>query len=349
MSTEVTIAGRRIGRGQPPLIVAELSGNHNGSLDRALALIDAAKEAGADAIKMQTYTADTITIDHPGAEFRIEGGPWDGRTLHDLYEEAHTPWEWHAAMFARARAHGMLAFSAPFDHTAVDFLETLDCPAYKIASFELIDLPLIRTAAATGKPLIMSTGMANRDEIGEAVAAARAGGCQDLVVLHCVSSYPAPDEDSNLLTMPDLARAFSVPAGLSDHTLGTAVAVAAIGLGAVLIEKHLTLARADGGPDSGFSLEPAEFAALARDCRAAHAALGRVHYDLKGSEAGNVQFRRSLYFVADLAAGETIGPQHVRSIRPGFGLAPKFIDTIVGRRLTRPVTRGSRVTWDAIE
>ncbi len=349
MSTEITIAGRRIGRAQPPLIVAELSGNHNGSLDRALALIDAAKEAGADAVKMQTYTADTITIDHPGPEFRIAGGPWNGRTLHDLYEEAHTPWEWHAAMFARARAHGMLVFSAPFDDTAVDFLETLDCPAYKIASFELVDLPLIRKAAATGKPLIMSTGMANRDEIGEAVTAARDAGCKELVVLHCVSSYPAPDEDSNLLTLPDLAQMFSVPAGLSDHTLGTAVAVAAIGLGAVVIEKHLTLARADGGPDSGFSLEPDEFAALARDCRSAHAALGRVHYDLKGSEAGNVQFRRSLYFVADLAAGDTIAARHVRSIRPGYGLAPKFLDEIVGRRVRRAVARGNPVTWDAIE
>lgn len=349
MSTEIAIAGRRVGPGEPPLIVAELSGNHNGSLERALALIDAARKAGADAVKMQTYTADTITIDHPGPEFRIAGGPWDGRTLHDLYEEAHTPWEWHAAMFARARAHGMLAFSAPFDDTAVDFLETLDCPAYKIASFELVDLPLIRKAAATGKPMIMSTGMANRDEIGEAIAAARDAGCRELVVLHCVSSYPAPDEDSNLLTLPDLATAFAVPAGLSDHTLGTAVAVTAIGLGAVLIEKHLTLARADGGPDSGFSLEPDEFAALARDCRAAYAALGRVHYDLKGSEAGNVQFRRSLYFVADLAAGETIAPHHVRSIRPGYGLAPKFLDEVLGRRLTCPVTRGTPVTWKAIE
>jgi N-acetylneuraminate synthase len=349
MSTEVTIAGRRVGHGQPPLIVAELSGNHNGSLDRALALIDAAKAAGADAVKMQTYTADTITLDHPGPEFRIAGGPWDGRTLHDLYEEAHTPWEWHAAMFARARAHGMLVFSAPFDDTAVDFLETLGCPAYKIASFELVDLPLIRKAAATGKPLIMSTGMANREEIGEAIAAARDAGCEELVVLHCISSYPAPDEDSNLLTLPDLAESFSVPAGLSDHTLGSAVAVAAIGLGAVLIEKHFTLARSDGGPDSGFSLEPDEFATLARDCRAAHAALGRVHYDLKGSEAGNIQFRRSLYFVADLAAGEIIAPHHVRSIRPGFGLPPKFLDKILGRRLTRAIMRGCPVTWDAIE
>jgi pseudaminic acid synthase len=349
MNTQITIAGRRVGRGEPPLIVAELSGNHNGSLDRAMALIDAAKEAGADAVKMQTYTADTITIDHPGAEFRIAGGPWDGRTLYGLYEEAHTPWAWHAAMFARARAHGMLVFSAPFDDTAVDFLETLACPAYKIASFELVDLPLIRKAASTGKPLILSTGMANLEEIGEAVGAARGAGCAELVVLHCVSSYPAPDEDTNLLTLPHLAEAFSVPAGLSDHTLGTAVAVAAIGLGAVLIEKHLTLARADGGPDSGFSLEPDEFAALARDCRAAYAALGRVHYDLKGSEAGNIQFRRSLYFVADLAAGDTIGPHHVRSIRPGYGLPPKFLDRILGRPSARPISRGTPVTWDAIE
>lgn len=349
MNAEITIAGRRIGGSQPPLIVAELSGNHNGSLDRALALIDAAKAAGADAVKLQTYTADTITLDHPGPEFRIAGGPWDGRSLYELYQEAHTPWDWHKAMFERARAHGLLIFSAPFDPTAVDFLETLDCPAYKIASFELVDLPLIRKAAATGKPLIMSTGMANLAEIEEAVAAAREAGGGELVLLHCISSYPAPDEDSNLLTLPDLKDSFSVPVGLSDHTLGTAVAVAAVALGACLVEKHMTLARSDGGPDSTFSMEPGEFAALTADCRAAHAALGRVHYDLKGSEAGNIQFRRSLYFVADLAAGDRIEARHVRSIRPGVGLPPKFLERVLGRQATRAVSRGTPVTWDVIE
>jgi pseudaminic acid synthase len=349
MTGEIEISGRRVGRGQPPLIVAELSGNHNASLERALQLVNAAKSAGADAVKLQTYTADTITIDHSSPEFRIAGGPWDGRTLYDLYRSAHTPWDWHPAIFTRARELDLIVFSAPFDDTAVDFLETLGCPAYKIASFELVDLPLIRRAARTGKPLIMSTGMANLAEIGEAVESARDAGCNELALLHCVSSYPAPEEDSNILTLPDLARNFAVPCGLSDHTLGTAVAVAAVALGASIIEKHLTLARADGGPDAGFSMEPSEFAALSRDCRSAYAALGRVYYDLKGSEAGNLQFRRSLYFVADLAPGEVILPEHVRSIRPGNGLPPKFLDQIVGRRVTRTVGRGTPVSWVLID
>jgi pseudaminic acid synthase len=342
------IAGRTIGRSYPPLIVAELSGNHNGTLQRALALVDAAKEAGADAIKLQTYTADTLTIDHTGPEFRISGGLWDGRTFYDLYRQAHTPWEWQKQLFERARALELLVFSSPFDGSAIDFLETLDCPAYKIASFEIVDLPLIRKAAATGKPLIISTGMANLDEISEAVTAARAGGCRDLALLHCISSYPAPAADSNLLTLPHLADAFSVPAGLSDHTTGTSVAVAAVALGACVIEKHMTLARSDGGPDAAFSLEPHEFRQLVLDCSTAYAALGRVHFDLKGSEAGNINFRRSLYFVADVNEGQLIGPEHVRSIRPGYGLPPKYFDQVVGRRVVRTVKFGTPVSWELL-
>lgn len=342
------IFGRTIGHNCSPLIVAELSGNHNGSLSRALEIIDAAKEAGADAVKLQTYTADTLTIDSELPHFRISGGLWDGRTLFDLYREAHTPWEWHEALFRRARERGLIVFSTPFDVTAVDFLETLDCPAYKIASFELIDLPLIQKAAATGKPLIMSTGLANFQEIEEAVATARQAGCRDLVLLHCISSYPAPADDSNLLTLPHLSEAFGVPAGLSDHTMGTSVAVAAVALGACIVEKHFTLARADGGPDAAFSLEPEEFGRLVADCGVAYKALGRVHYDVKGCEAGNVVFRRSLYFVRDLVEGEVIGPHHVRSIRPGYGLPPKELDRVLGTRAVRDIVRGTPVDWDLI-
>lgn len=335
-----------LGSIRPPLIVAELSGNHNGCIERAFALIDAAKQAGADAVKLQTYTADTLTIDHNSPEFVLSGGPWDGRTLHDLYQEASTPWDWHPALFARARELGLLAFSSPFDSTAVDFLESLDCPCYKIASFEIVDLPLIRKAASTGKPLIMSTGIANLGEIQEAVDAARAGGCTDLVLLHCISSYPAKAEDSNLLTLPNLRETFGVPVGLSDHTPGTAVAVSSIALGACLVEKHMTLARADGGPDATFSLEPTEFNALARDCRDAYVALGRVHYDSKGCEAASATVRRSLYFVTDIDEGETITTKHVRSIRPGFGIGPKYLDYVIGSRATTNVTRGTPVSWN---
>jgi N-acetylneuraminate synthase len=330
-------------------MVAELSGNHNGSLARALELVDAAAATGAQAIKLQTYTADTLTIDHDGPGFRIEGGLWHGRTLHDLYREAHTPWEWHAAIFARARQHGLLVFSSPFDATAIDFLESLDCPAYKIASFEMVDLPLIRRAAATGKPLIMSTGLANLAEIEEAVAAAKGAGCEALILLHCISSYPAPAADSNLRTMPHLGQTFGVPVGLSDHTHGSAVAIAAVALGACLIEKHFTLARADGGPDGAFSLEPDEFKALVSGCADAYAAMGCVHYDLKGCETGNIVFRRSLYFVENMAPGEVITPRHVRSIRPGHGLAPKHYEDVVGRTTAGAVARGTPVAWELLQ
>lgn len=343
------IAGRPIGPDHPPYIVAELSGNHNGDLDRALTLIEMARDAGADAVKLQTYTADTITIDHDSPEFRITGGLWDGRSLHELYDEAHTPWAWHQALFDKARDVGITIFSAPFDGTAVDFLETLNVPAYKIASFEAVDLPLIARVAATGKPMIISTGMANRDEIGEAVTAARDAGCKDIVLLHCVSGYPAPPGDSNLRTIADIAERFDAVVGLSDHTLGTAVSVAAVSLGATLIEKHVTLSRADGGPDSSFSLEPDELALLVSSCRDAWEALGTVDYERKESEAGNAIFRRSLYVVEDIAAGEIITDAHVRSIRPGFGLAPKHLPQILGRRAKTDIVRGTAVSWDLVE
>jgi pseudaminic acid synthase len=345
MSKESADTPFSIGLVRPPLIVAELSGNHNGSIERAFALIEAAKQAGADAVKLQTYTADTLTIDHKSPDFVLSGGPWDGRTLYDLYQEASTPWDWHAALFARARELGLIAFSTPFDATAVDFLENLNCPFYKIASFEIIDLPLIRKAASTGKPLIMSTGIANLGEIQEAVDAARSAGCRDLILLHCISSYPARAEDSNLLTLPNLRETFGVPVGLSDHTPGTAVSVASIALGACLIEKHITLARADGGPDATFSLEPAEFSVLAKDCRDAYSALGRVHYDSKGCEAASATVRRSLYFVTDIDEGEVITTKHVRSIRPGFGIGPKYLDDVIGSRTTAKITRGTPVSW----
>ena len=345
MKASFPIAGRMVGAGCPPLVVAELSGNHNGQIDRGLALIDAASQAGAHAIKLQTYTADTITIDHDGPGFRLSGGPWDGRTLHDLYGEASTPWEWHEALFARARELDMVVFSSPFDHTAVDFLETLNCPAYKIASFELVDLPLIRKAAATGKPLVMSTGMADLQEIADAVAAAREAGCDELMLLHCVSAYPAAISDTNLLTMPRLGEMFGVPVGLSDHTHGEVVSVAAVALGAALIEKHFTLARSDGGPDSTFSLEPQEFESLVRGCTAAYSALGSVRHGPKVAETDNRTLRRSLYFVADIAAGDVIGPQHVRSIRPGYGLEPKHFDAVIGQRARMDCRRGTPVDW----
>lgn len=331
--------------GQRPFLIAELSGNHNGDIDRARRMIDAARDAGADAVKLQTYTADTITMDVDRPEFRLEGGLWAGRSLYELYQEAHTPWEWHPALFAHARDAGIPIFSSPFDPTAIDFLESLDAPAYKIASFELIDLPLIAKAARTGKPLIMSTGMAGLGEMADAVAAARDAGNDNIALLHCVSGYPTPVEDCDLRTIPHMAAAFGLPVGLSDHTMGVAVPVAAVALGAVIIEKHFTLARADGGPDSAFSLEPAEFKAMAEACRIAHAALGDISYALKPSEAGGRTFRRSLYVARDVAAGTVLTDAHVRSIRPGLGLAPRHLPDVLGRVAARDLSRGEPLDW----
>ncbi len=338
----VDIAGRRIGPGQPPYLVAELSGNHKGELARALALVDAAAAAGADAVKLQTYTADTITIDHDGPGFLIEDGPWAGRCLHELYGEAHTPWDWHPALFARAAGHGLACFSSPFDETAVAYLEGLGSPAFKIASFEAVDLPLIRRAAASGRPLVISTGLAAGTEIAEALAAAAPA---PVILLHCVSAYPAPASEMRLASIPALAARFGVPVGLSDHSLGIAAAVAAVALGACFVEKHLTLARADGGPDAGFSLEPAEFAAMAAACREAHAAIGEPGEARPPSEGANRQFRRSLYAVADIAAGELLTPANVRSIRPGFGLPPRHLPEILGRRAAVAIARGTPLDW----
>lgn len=344
----ITIDGRRIGPNHPPYVICELSGNHNGSLDRALAMVDAAAATGCAAIKLQTYTADTLTIASDKPDFRIKGGLWDGRTLHELYQEAHTPFEWHAALFKRAREKGVTVFSTPFDESAVDLLEELNAPAYKIASFEAIDLELIAYVAKRGKPMIISTGLSNLGEIGEAVRTARENGCEQLALLHCVSAYPAPIEDANVRTIPHLSQAFGVVSGLSDHTPGTAAAVAAIAIGGSIIEKHFTLARADGGPDAAFSMEPAEFTTLVRDCEAAWRALGNVHYDVEGSEKSNLVFRRSLYVVAPIKAGEKLDRKNVRCIRPGYGLAPKHLNEVLGRAASRDIERGEALGWDMI-
>jgi N-acetylneuraminate synthase len=346
--TEITIAGRAIGPGHPPYVIAELSANHNGKLDQALRIIDAAQAAGADAVKIQTYLPDTITLKSDAPEFRITDGLWAGHTLYDLYDWAHTPWEWHAALFAHAAKRGITLFSSPFDLTAVDLLEGLGAPAYKIASFEAVDLPLIRYVAAKGKPMIISTGMADFAEITEAVAAARAGGCRELALLHCVSGYPAPASDYNLATLADMAAKLDLPVGLSDHTLDNTTAIASVALGAGIIEKHMTLDRAGGGPDDSFSLEPAEFAALCRGARSAWAAIGQVDYGRKSSEQTNVKFRRSLYAVRDIAEGEALSADNIRSIRPGFGLAPREYDTVIGRRARIAITRGTALSWDLL-
>jgi N-acetylneuraminate synthase len=338
-----------IGRDHPPYIIAELSANHNGSLETACKVIDEAVKAGADAVKLQTYTADTITLDHDGPEFQIKGGLWDGRTLYDLYQQAYTPWEWHETLFAHARKRGITIFSSPFDATAADLLDELGAPAFKIASFEAIDLPLIRYVAGKGKPMIISTGMANLEEIGEAVQAARDGGCEELVLLHCVSGYPAPAQDYKLATMVDMEKRFGVPVGLSDHTLNNVSAIAAVALGATVIEKHFTLDRNGGGPDDSFSLEPADLEQLCRDSRIAWEAVGAVDYGLKSSERANTVFRRSLYAIQDIPAGSVITPAHVRSIRPGYGLAPKHLDSVIGARARQDISRGQAIQWDMID
>lgn len=344
----VNIAGRLIGNDAPPYVIAELSANHNGNIEQAFKIIAAAKAAGADAVKLQTYTPDTITLNCDKPEFQIQGGLWHGRTLYDLYAEAHTPWDWHKPLFDFARKENITIFSSPFDSTAVDLLEDLNAPAYKIASFELIDLPLIRYVAQTKKPMIMSTGMANAEEIAEAIDTARAHGCTDLVVLHCVSAYPAKASEYNLRTLVDMQQRFGELVGLSDHTLDNTTAIASVALGACVIEKHFTLDRSGGGPDDSFSLEPQELRALCEGTKTAWQALGRASYERQAGEVGNIQFRRSLYFVENLSAGDTILPQHIRSVRPGFGLSPKYLDQILGKVTARAIEQNSPVTWDDI-
>ncbi|GAB1689119.1 pseudaminic acid synthase [Krasilnikovia sp. M28-CT-15] len=344
------VNGVEIGPGHRPYVVAEMSGNHNGSLDTALQLVDAVADAGAHAIKLQTYTADTMTVDVPDERFRVSTGHdlWSGEYLYQLFQRAHTPWEWHEAIFERARGHGLTAFSSPFDATAVELLEKLDAPLYKIASSEITDLPLIRLVAGTGKPVIISTGMAGVAEIGAAVDAARGAGCTELVVLSCTASYPAPPQETNLRRIPVLAETFGVPVGLSDHTLGIGVPVASVALGACLIEKHVTLDRGDGGVDSAFSLEPLEVAALVTESERAWQALGTTRIGPTEAERESLRFRRSLYVVADVRAGDALTEANVRSIRPTGGLAPDAIGTVLGRTFRRDAAKGTPLTWELI-
>jgi len=345
----VTIEGVKIGPAHPPYIIAELSANHNGSLDRALETIDEAKRCGASAIKLQTYTADTMTIDCDRPEFLIKGGPWDGFKLYNLYKWAETPFEWHKAMFDHAKKIGITVFSTPFDETAVDLLEELGAPAYKISSFEITDLPLIEYVARTGKPMIMSTGMATEQEIEEAVKTARNAGCEELVLLHCISSYPAPIEQANVAQLIELGARFGTIPGLSDHTLGTTASVAATALGACLIEKHFILSRSDGGPDSGFSLEPEELRRLCEDTHDAWAAVGKPGYTRQEAEQPNKIFRRSIYFMRDMKAGEVVSGADIRRIRPSIGIEPKYFNTIIGKTLKVDVRRGTPTAWDQFD
>ncbi|MGL5949291.1 MAG: pseudaminic acid synthase [Aeromonas sp.] len=337
----MTINGRKIGPDFQPYIIAELSANHNGDINRAFAIMAAAKAAGADAIKLQTYTPDTITLDCDHEEFQIHGGLWDGQSLYQLYQSAYMPWEWHEPLFTKAKELNLTIFSSPFDFSAIDLLESLNAPAYKIASFELVDLPLIARAAQTGKPLIMSTGMADANEIQDAIDTARQHGCQELIVLHCVSGYPTPAEQYNLRTMVDMAQRFNVITGLSDHTIENATAVAAVALGACVIEKHVTLDRNGGGADDSFSLEPRELTALCNDAKTAWSALGGMIYERTDAEKGNVKFRRSLYAVRDIKEGEFFTHFNVKSIRPGFGLAPKLLNDIIGQQALENIPRAT--------
>ena len=350
MTETVKIAGRSIGRTHPPFIIAEMSGNHNQSLERALEIVEAAVRAGAHALKIQTYTPDTMTLDLNEGEFHISDANslWAGKSLYKLYAEAYTPWEWHKPIFDRARDMGIIPFSTPFDESAIDFLETLEVPCYKIASFENTDLPLIRRVAATGKPLILSTGMASIEELDEAVRAAREGGCTDLVLLKCTSAYPAPPEDTNILTIPRLRELFGCEVGLSDHTMGVGVAVGSVALGATVIEKHFTLARADGGVDSAFSMEPVEMAQLVVETQRAWQALGKVNFGATFAEEKNRAFRRSIYASKDIAEGQLLTHDNIRVIRPGFGLPPKYLESIIGRRATQSIKRGTPISWALI-
>jgi pseudaminic acid synthase len=348
-ASSIKIGKRQVGAGHPAYLVAEMSANHGQSFDRAVQIVKAAKEAGADAIKLQTYTPDTLTIDSHNEWFQIgKGTIWEGRNLYELYGEACTPWAWQPKLKAMADELGMDCFSTPFDPKAVDFLEQMDVPAHKIASFELVDLALLRKVASTGQPVIMSTGMATLAEIDEAVRTLRGAGCTQLALLKCTSAYPSPAEEMNLRTIPHLAEAFGVPAGLSDHTMGIAVPVAAVALGACIIEKHLTLRRADGGPDAAFSLEPMEFKAMVEAVRVAERALGRVHYEASEEEQSSRAFRRSLFVVKDMKAGEEFTQANVRSIRPGYGIAPKHLLQVLGCQASRDISRGTPLSWDQI-
>ena len=337
--------------GQKPFIIAEMSGNHNQSLERALAIVDAAAAAGVDAIKIQTYTADTMTLDIDTGEFFIadKDSLWKGESLYHLYEKAHTPWEWHKPIFDRCKEHGIMGFSTPFDDTSVDFLEELDVPCYKIASFENVDLPLIRKVARTGKPIIASTGMTTVSELADLVQTARDNGCADLTLLKCTSSYPSSPEGTNLRTIPHMRELFGCDVGLSDHTLGIGVGVASVALGATVIEKHFTLSRADGGVDAAFSLEPDEMAQLVRECRAAALAMGEVRYEMAEQEKKSLQFRRSLYIAEDMRAGDVLTEKNLRRIRPGHGLSPKHYDALLGRQVKCDVKRGTPVSWALVE
>jgi pseudaminic acid synthase len=346
----IRIGDAWVGTGYPPFVIAELSGNHNGSLDRAIKLVEAAADAGAHAVKLQTYTADTLTIDVNSGHFLVAGkdSPWAGRSLHDLYQQAHTPWDWHEPIMRRARQLGMVVFSSPFDETAVDFLARLDVPAFKIASFENVHLPLIRKAASQGKPMIISTGLASVGEIDDAVTTARAAGCKELVLLKCTSTYPASPENSNVATIPSLRAMFGCEVGLSDHTMGVGAAVAAVALGAAVIEKHITLARAEGGVDASFSLEPHEFHSLVVETRRAYDAIGKVQLGPTEAEQGSLVFRRSIYVVSDIAAGEKLSADNIRIIRPGYGLAPKHYERILGATVRCDIKRGTPVSWDLL-
>ncbi len=348
MPKSISIKGRQINTKHPPYVIAEVSANHNGSIDRALETIKAAYDAGVDAVKIQTYTPDTMTIDSTAKDFLIEDGLWKGRTLYDLYGEAHTPFEWHARMFEYAASLNLTLFSSPFDETAVDLLASLDAPAYKVASFELVDLPLIAYIAKQRKPMLMSTGMASLPEVGEAIETARQNGCNEIALFHCISSYPAPLDQANVNAIKLLEREFEVQVGLSDHTVGNLSSVVATSVGATLIEKHFTLSRGDGGVDSSFSLEPDEMSSLVQDTRLAFSALGDGDFSRSPAEQSNKIFRRSLYFVEDLAAGETISSEHIRRIRPGFGMSPKYYERIIGQKVSQAVKRGDRVTEDVL-
>ena len=339
------IDGKCISTSRPPFIIAEISANHNGSIDNALQLISLAKQSGADAVKLQTYTPNTITVDSQRNEFYIKDGKWAGQSLYNLYQNAHTPWDWHEELFAFAKQIGITIFSSPFDFTAIDFLEKLECPAYKIASFEIVDIPLIKYAAKTGKPLIISTGMANEEEISDAVKAAKDAGCKALALLHCVSGYPTPSEEYNLLTIPDLIKKYKINIGLSDHTIDNIAAITSVALGATLIEKHFTLDREGGGPDDSFSLEPSDLRDLVNGTRNAWKAMGKTDYSLKKSEEKSIKHRRSLYFIKELRAGDKVTPDSIKSIRPSNGIPPKYYDYIINEKLVCDVKKNSPVEF----